>query len=61
MPTHGSLTKAGKVREMTKRRSPRVPQEKKPRKGPRLNNKRRWYKMLVGKSHLGKKADERRR
>ena len=41
--THGSTTKAGKVRSQT----PKIPkQEHPPRKGPRINNRRKYLKYL---------------
>lgn len=41
--THGSLTKAGRVRAST----PKVPKkEKGPRPGPRINNRRKYIRRL---------------
>jgi small subunit ribosomal protein S30e len=43
MPTHGSLSKAGKVRSQTPKTQP---MEKK-RPGPRFRNKRNYEKRLI--------------
>jgi small subunit ribosomal protein S30e len=53
MPTHGSLTKAGKVRNQT----PTIaPQDGKKSTGPRRRNRRKYQRLLSGK-----RDDKRRR
>jgi small subunit ribosomal protein S30e len=50
MPTHGSLTKAGKVRSAT----PKIPPKAKKNKPPRVRNRveyvRRFFKPQVAES-----------
>ncbi|MEM1569117.1 MAG: 30S ribosomal protein S30e [Candidatus Bathyarchaeia archaeon] len=43
MPTHGSLTKAGKVRSQT----PKIPAKPKTSPSPRVKNKSNYIKRLV--------------
>jgi small subunit ribosomal protein S30e len=43
MPTHGSLTKAGKVRSAT----PKIPPKPKKNKPPRVRNKVEYVKRFV--------------
>ncbi|MCS7107714.1 MAG: 30S ribosomal protein S30e [Acidilobaceae archaeon] len=42
MPTHGSMTKAGKVRKAT----PKIEPKPKVRPFPRVNNRKRYQKLL---------------
>lgn len=42
MPTHGSMTKAGKVRKAT----PKIEAKPKERPSPRINNRKRYVKLL---------------
>lgn len=61
MPTHGSLTKAGKVRGQHQRDDPRYGRrwtEKKKRPGPRISKRRNYMKYLAGKSYLIPKPSE---
>ena len=44
MPTHGSLTKAGKVRNQT----PKIASRNKKNPNPRKRNKQNYKKMLLG-------------
>ena len=41
--THGSITKAGKVRSMTPKI---VPKEKEPNPSPRVGNRKRYEKLI---------------
>ncbi|MDH5461460.1 MAG: 30S ribosomal protein S30e [Candidatus Bathyarchaeota archaeon] len=43
MPTHGSLSKAGKVRSQT----PKIPPVPKKSKSPRLNCRRNYEKRII--------------
>lgn len=43
MPTHGSLSKAGKVRSQT----PKIQPSEKSRPGPKFRNKRNYEKRIV--------------
>ena len=52
MPTHGSLTKAGKVRDQVRRSDPRYGRswlEKKKSPIPRTRNRRNYIKLLKRK------------
>lgn len=51
MPTHGSLTKAGKVRGQTPKIAPR--NKKSP--GPRRSNVRKYQRMLSGARNFDKR------
>ncbi len=42
MPTHGSMTKAGKVRKAT----PRIEPKPKKRPAPRIRNREKYLKLL---------------
>ncbi|MFQ6077060.1 MAG: 30S ribosomal protein S30e [Candidatus Bathyarchaeia archaeon] len=57
MPTHGSLTKAGKVRSQT----PRVASRKKKSLGPRRRNLRNYQRLLSGRRRFGRRRRRRRR
>lgn len=43
MPSHGSLTKAGKVRSQT----PKIPGKQKKNKCPRVRNRKEYFKRLT--------------
>ena len=43
MPSHGSLTKAGKVRKQT----PRIPAKPRKNPAPRMRNKKEYKRFLV--------------
>ncbi len=43
MPSHGSITKAGKVRSQT----PKIPPKPKKNLAPRVRNRREYLKRLV--------------
>ncbi len=43
MPSHGSLTKAGKVRSQT----PKIPPKQKKNLAPRLRNRREYIRRIV--------------
>ncbi|MEB3845146.1 MAG: 30S ribosomal protein S30e [Desulfurococcales archaeon] len=57
MPTHGSMTKAGKVRKQT----PKI--EGKPRKGlpPRIRNRQRFVNRFLKRREEAVAAGRRRR
>ena len=57
MPTHGSMTKAGKVRKQT----PKI--EPKPRKGlpPRIRNRMKYYVRFVERKEATAVVGRRRR
>jgi small subunit ribosomal protein S30e len=57
MPTHGSLTKAGKVRNQT----PQIPAQERSGTIPRKNNKRRYQRMLKETQGYGRRRGRRRR
>jgi small subunit ribosomal protein S30e len=57
MPTHGSLTKAGKVRNQT----PKVTLNKKKSQGPARRNHRKYVKMLENKRNNNGRYRRRRR
>lgn len=57
MPTHGSLTKAGKVRSQT----PKVASRKKRSLGPRRRNLRNYQRMLSGNRDFSRRRGRRRR
>jgi small subunit ribosomal protein S30e len=56
MPTHGSLTKAGKVRDQT----PAITTTSKPKLGPRRRNKQSYLKLL-NDDHRNHQRPRRRR
>lgn len=63
MPTHGALSKAGKVRDQTPKISPTP--KKKERRGPRMKNRRRYVKRILqgreaGQQYLRKRKRRRR-
>ncbi len=43
MPSHGSLTKAGKVRKQT----PKIPGRERKNLSPRLRNRREYQRLLM--------------
>jgi len=43
--SHGSVTKAGKVRDQT----PKVESERPPKKSPRVRNKKNYTRRILGK------------
>jgi len=43
MPSHGSLTKAGKVRSQT----PKIPPKQKNNPAPRLRNRREYIRRII--------------
>jgi len=49
MPTHGSLTKAGKVRSQT----PKLEKQKKVSPNPRVRNKKTYFKRYFLKRRPG--------
>ena len=57
MPTHGSLTKAGKVRNQT----PKITLNKKKSQGPLRRNHRKYVKMLENKRNNNGRNRRRRR
>ncbi len=57
MPTHGSLTKAGKVRNQT----PKITLNKKKSRGPLRSNHRKYVKMLENKRNNNGRYRRRRR
>jgi len=57
MPTHGSLTKAGKVRNQTPKNAP----NKKKSQGPMRRNHRKYVKMLENKRKYNGRNGRRRR
>ncbi len=51
MPTHGSLTKAGKVRDQVRRQQANwKKKDKKPRPFPRKRNRSNYLKLLARES-----------
>ncbi len=57
MPTHGSITKAGKVRSQT----PRIDARERTSKSPKDRNRRNHYKRFVLKRKIGQGFKTRRR
>jgi small subunit ribosomal protein S30e len=58
MPTHGSLTKAGKVRNQT----PRIESTKRKKtSGPRMNNHQKYGRMLSDRGNFNRRGRRRRR
>lgn len=57
MPTHGSLTKAGKVRGQT----PKMEATKRVSHSPRVNNKKNFYKRYSLKRKPGQNSLATRR
>lgn len=58
MPTHGSLTKAGKVRNQT----PKITSDKKRKSlGPRRTNQRNYVRMLADTRYGNGRGRRRRR
>jgi len=51
MPTHGSLSKAGKVRSQT----PRIRKTKKKKKDPRARNRRNYKHRIIYKEKAGQR------
>ncbi|NOZ88321.1 MAG: 30S ribosomal protein S30e [Crenarchaeota archaeon] len=43
MPSHGSLTKAGKVRKQT----PKIPAKPRKNPAPRIRNKKEYKRLLI--------------
>ena len=70
MPTHGSLAKAGKVREKTPRqwtnqtrrsKSGAPLQHLKPHKSPRIANRRKYEKRIILRQRSGQRWVRRKR
>jgi len=62
MPTHGSISKAGKVRNQT----PKIEKTPRKKKSPKVNNRKKHYKRFilnqeVGQSEIGRRKRGRRR
>ena len=57
MPSHGALSKAGKVRSIT----PKIESKKRSASGPRVNNRRLYHKRFVLGRNGQYKPDYRRR
>lgn len=57
MPTHGSLTKAGKVRNQT----PKIASTKKKDPGPRRRNIRNFQRLIAGERLSSRERRRRRR
>ncbi len=57
MPTHGSITKAGKVRSQT----PRLDAKERTSKSPKNRNRNNHYKRFVLKRKIGQGFKRRRR
>ncbi|MFX0135047.1 MAG: 30S ribosomal protein S30e [Candidatus Hodarchaeota archaeon] len=55
--SHGSLTKAGKVRAQT----PKVESKKSPKPIPRIRNKRNYIKRIIQGQKAGQEKFDRRR
>jgi len=51
LPTHGSLTKAGKVRSQT----PRIETKKKKTLGPRRRNLKNYQRLISGKRDFNRR------
>lgn len=52
MPSHGSLTKAGKVRSQT----PKIPAKPRTRPPPRIGFRKRYVRRVLAPSTLSQKA-----
>ncbi len=58
MPTHGSLTKAGKVRNQT----PQIVAIKRKKRSPQQRNRRNYHQMLADERvYTGRNRGQRRR
>ncbi|MCW4027641.1 MAG: 30S ribosomal protein S30e [Candidatus Bathyarchaeota archaeon] len=57
MPTHGSLSKAGKVRSQT----PRIESVKRSNPIPRIRNRRAYEKRIILRRDIGQFRPDRRR
>jgi small subunit ribosomal protein S30e len=57
MPSHGALSKAGKVRSIT----PKMEPKKKNSSGPKVSNRRLYYKRFILHRNGQYKPDYRRR
>lgn len=57
MPTHGSLTKAGKVRNQTPKLAPRP----KKSQGPKTKNFRKYKKRFINQTETTRRRRRRRR
>ncbi len=57
MPTHGSLTKAGKVRDQT----PRIESQGRKSQIPRIRNRRNYVKLISNQDKFGRNRRGRRR
>jgi small subunit ribosomal protein S30e len=56
MPTHGSLTKAGKVRNQT----PRIKSTKRKKpSGPRMNNHQKYGRLLSDRGNFNRRGRRR--
>ncbi|MCK4243914.1 30S ribosomal protein S30e [Candidatus Bathyarchaeota archaeon] len=57
MPTHGSLTKAGKVRSQT----PRIESQGRKSTIPRIRNRKNYAKLISNQDKFGRNRRRRRR
>jgi len=57
MPTHGSLSKAGKVRSQT----PKLDGKERHSSGPRLGNRKLYYKRFILERNIGQYKPSKRR
>jgi len=57
MPTHGALSKAGKVRAQT----PKVESRKRVSHGPKVNNRKIYRKRVILARNIGQYRPNRRR
>jgi small subunit ribosomal protein S30e len=55
LPTHGSLTKAGKVRSQT----PRIESKKKKNLSPKRGSRRNYKNLLSGRRQFGRRRRRR--
>ena len=61
MPTHGSLTKAGKVRNQTPKLAPRPKKSPGPKSRNRANYKKRFLNQTDTRGPRGRRRRRRRR
>jgi len=58
VPTHGSLSKAGKTRSST----PRVEKRERKKKSPKVNNRKKYHKRVILGQETGQpKTGQRKR
>ena len=57
MPTHGSLSKAGKVRSQT----PKLDGKERHSSAPRLGNRKLYYKRFILERNIGQYKHSKRR